>query len=109
MEVALITAGLVVSSLWSLICRIRHMAPGTTRPAVVTQHAALALALFASLLLPPAWSKLALATGVLLFLLLGSRRWRDAAPVGTEKPCAHAEPMQVEPRHWDRVVGGREP
>lgn len=85
MDLPLITACLIVSAIWSILCRLRHMAPDKTRPCVVLQHAALAMALFAALVLPPAWMPALLAAGIVAFLLGGASRWRHAAPPGTCK------------------------
>lgn len=83
MTPAALTLALTLAAVWSVLCRINHMRPGVTRGAVFVQHAALALGLFADLLLQADWGRAALAAGVLIYLLLGAGRWRDGPPSET--------------------------
>jgi hypothetical protein len=97
MTVEIITAAMLCSAIWSVLCRIHKMQPGVTKPTVVIQHAALGMALFSAFLLPPPYSKAALVAGVMVFLLLSSARWRKGAPGGTES----TEPKARKRYSWD--------
>lgn len=108
MAPAALTVALLFAAIWALICRIRHMTPATTKPAVFAQHALLALSLFAAMLLPPEWSKASMAAGILAYLLVSSRRWRTSAPEGTEREASTLEDVQpVTPQMWSKVSGGK--
>lgn len=79
------TAALIGAALWSLLCRINHMKYGRTKLLVFVQHASLALALFAGLVFPPEIATPSIVAGVLVFLLMGSSRWRHGPPPGITK------------------------
>jgi hypothetical protein len=84
MTVEIITAGLLLAGLWSVLCRVNLMQHGRTAPLVFMQHALLGIGLFAALVLPVPLAKLAMAAGVCAFLVMGAARWRYAAPQWTE-------------------------
>jgi hypothetical protein len=77
--------GLAGAGLFSVVCRINYMTK-RTKDMVFFQHFALGLGLFGVLVLPQAYSTLSLLIGVLLFLLMGTPRWRNGAPPGTVEP-----------------------
>lgn len=107
MDINVITATLLLASIVSLVCRVAKMHSGRTKFGVFLQHAGLALALFGALFLPSEHAKAAMAAGVLLFLLLGSRRWADGAPPGTDKTSFLDQPIDLNPLHWSGVNGGK--
>lgn len=80
------TAAIIVAAIWSVLCRVNLMQRGHTKPIVFWQHAALAMGLACGLFLPPQYAKMAMATGVLVFLAAGASRWRHGAPQGVTKP-----------------------
>lgn len=82
---AAIALGLLTAAMWAILCRVNQMQRSVTRGIVFWQHAALGLGLICGLVLPAEWARVALAAGVLLFLLGSSARWKDGAPAGTEK------------------------
>lgn len=73
-----------------LLCRVDKMLLGHTRLEVFLQHAALAVALFASIILQftefEDWAPAAMYAGVVAFLLFGTGRWRHGPPPGTTRP-----------------------
>lgn len=81
----ILIATLAISAIWSIICRVRYMDPKRTKWTVFIQHAALAMGLFGSLVLPHPHGKLGLVAGVFVFLLLSANRWKYGAPAGTDK------------------------
>jgi hypothetical protein len=83
MTVQLLTAGLLVAALWSLLCRVNQMQRGVTDPAVFAAHLVIGVGLAGGLFLPGSLGKLSMALGVALYLLAGAWRWRYAAPTGT--------------------------
>lgn len=95
MTITLITAVLMCAAIWSVLCRLSQMQHGVTQPLVFVQHLALGLGLACGLFLPMASSKLALAAGVLVYLLASAGRWRHGAPQGTE-----TGPGQFDPDPW---------
>lgn len=86
-ELQLVTAGMIFSAIWSVICRVNHMQFGRTRLLVFFQHAALALGLLGGLILTEPWARASMALGVFLFLVMGSGRWRHGAPADITKPA----------------------
>lgn len=85
-------------------CRVAKMMRGVTSLAVFLQHAGLALAMFGSVLLTIVghgeWAATCTSVGVLVFLLMSVKRWRGAAPAGTNRP----QPLEhTQLRH---AVGG---
>lgn len=76
----------LMAALFAVFCRFHKMDPDRTRPIVVVQHFALGMGIACALFVPSEWRWTLLAAGVLVFLLLSSHRWRDAAPAGTECP-----------------------
>lgn len=83
MTLILITALLLCAGIWSVLCRLAQMQHGVTQPLIVVQHLVLGLGLAGGLLLPMQISKLALALGVVAYLLGSTGRWRHGAPAGT--------------------------
>ncbi len=87
---------LIGGALWSVLCRVNAMQHGITRPLVFIQHAALGLGLVGGLMWPAEWGRVAMAAGVVVFLLCSSGRWRRSAPEGTR--VASPPPGQVRER-----------
>lgn len=85
MTAVALTTALTLAAVWAVLCRINALQAGVTEARVFVQHAALGLGLFASLLLPPEWGRVAIAAGVFAFLAIGASRWRHGAPAGTRK------------------------
>lgn len=100
------TMVVALAGVWSVLCRISVMEPGTTRLMVVLQHGVLATGLFASAMWSVNWDvarefgahgwvvdllghreigPLVMVTSVLAFLLLSAHRWRWNAPEGTKR------------------------
>lgn len=75
---------------WAVVCRARHM-DDQTLPVVYWQHGLLNAFALASLVFSE-WSAPLLAAGASIFLLLGSHRWRHAAPSGTRTQPAPQPP-----------------
>lgn len=71
---------------WAVICRVNHMKTGVTRPAVFIQHALLGMGAVGVILFPAPFDKISILLGVLVFLAVGSVRWKDGAPPGINKP-----------------------
>lgn len=88
-----------------LLCRVDKMERGVTRPGVFYQHAALAVALFASAVMQFTafvhFAPAVMAAGVVVFLLYSAGRWREGAPDDTTKP------MELESGDLKHVSGGR--
>lgn len=85
MTAGTLTLALTLAAVWAVLCRINALQAGVTESRVFVQHAALGLGLFASLLLPAEWGRVALAAGIVVFLAIGASRWRHGAPAGTRK------------------------
>lgn len=104
------TVTIALAGVWSVLCRISVMVPGTTRLMVVLQHGVLATGLFCAAVWSVNWEvarefgahgwvvdllehrevgPLVMVMSVLVFLLLSAHRWRSNAPEGTkrEKSC----------------------
>lgn len=79
------TLPLVLSTLVALVCRIGHMQLGVTKMSIFLQHGALAVAVFSCIFLPPQSALTLVLLGLVLFLAIGSPRWRRGAPKDTEK------------------------
>lgn len=75
---------LVAGICWAVLCRASHMTHRTL-PRIRWQHGLLNAAAVLSLIVPGDWRAAVIAAGVLAFLLLGSARWRDGAPAGTQR------------------------
>lgn len=75
---------LVAGICWAVLCRASHMSH-LTLPRIRWQHGLLNAAAVLSLIVPGDWRAPVIAGGVLVFLVLGSARWRDGAPAGTER------------------------
>lgn len=84
--IALATVGMLAMALWSIICRVNLMKHKVTRDRVFVQHSLAAFALLGGIIMPDPYSKLMLAAGWWLYLLMGAPRWRFGAPHGTIKP-----------------------
>ena len=80
-----LTMAMLLAAGWSIICRVRMMSQGQTRAEVIGAHFALFAAISAAVLWP-AYGRLVLGAGLLVFVLLGAHRWRHGAPEGTRKP-----------------------
>lgn len=83
----------VVASLWAIVCRINLMSKAT-RHRVFLQYALLALGLFCSLMVPPAWQMLSVCAGVFAFLALSAPRWKDGAPPDTHRVSVPSSPLR---------------
>jgi len=77
---------LSVAVFWAVLCRVNQMKLGITRPAVFLQHALLGMGAAGVILLPAPYDKVSILLGVLVFLAVGSVRWKDGAPPGINKP-----------------------
>jgi len=73
----------VLGVMWAVICRARHMS-GNTLALVRLQHGLLNAFALLSLVVPFDWAPAMLGAGALVFLALGSHRWRYKAPAGTK-------------------------
>lgn len=101
-----LTVMVALAGVWSVLCRISVMVPGTTRLMVVLQHGVLATGFFCAAVWSFNWDlarefgaagwvvdllghreigPLAMVTSVLVFLLLSAHRWRWNAPEGTKR------------------------
>jgi hypothetical protein len=101
-----VIAGLLtLIACFMLLCRIDKMKRGTTKPIVFLQHAAMAMGMFASVVLDftvyEDYSNAAMALGVIIFFALSVKRWAHGAPEDTTKP------MLLEPVEWNHVSGGK--
>lgn len=94
---------LTVLAIWSILCRVNHMSK-RTKGIIFYQHAALACGLFAALVVPYAYALHSVVIGVVLFLLLGSSRWKDGTPPGTSNP-PNPPPIPLNPGDYRRVWG----
>lgn len=92
---------LSVAVFWTVLCRVRLMKPGVTRPAVFFQHALLGMGAIGVILLPAPYDKVSILLGVFVFLAVGSVRWKDGAPPGINKPPSIDESRLV------HVAGGK--
>lgn len=88
-DLIMIAVVLMIAALWCLLLRIGKMNSGTSNR-VFAQHVALALSMFASLWYVLIYhdglrAVIACAIGLLAFLTLGSKRWRNGAPANTSQ------------------------
>lgn len=75
---------LVAGICWAVLCRASHMTHRTLAR-IRWQHGLLNAAAVLSLIVPGDLRAAVFAAGVLAFLVLGSARWRDGAPAGTQR------------------------
>lgn len=82
---AAIAFGLILIAMWAIVCRVKEMQHMVTRLRVFAHHAAIGMALVCALVLPSDWAVVALAAGIVVQLMISSKRWRTGAPPGTRK------------------------
>ncbi len=83
--VAMIQMVVIGAAVLLLICRMSVMSH-TTRRSVRNQHAALCSFMLASLVVPQDWAATMISVGVVAYLMMSKRRWKNGAPVGTVHP-----------------------
>lgn len=82
---ALFLALIAMGVAYAVICRLRHM-DNRTWWVIRVQHCALATGAIFSSVVPEEWSGVSLGAGLVIFLALGSPRWRDGVPGNSPTP-----------------------
>lgn len=87
-------------------CRIAKMMRGVTSLSVFVQHAVLAMSMFGSILLSfgehSEWASACASCGVLIFLLMSVKRWRQAPPAGTVRAHPMPSPHLSRASSWGK-------
>ena len=76
----LVTAGILLGCLWSVLCRLAALPPTRETVGVALQHAALGFGIFGGLVLPGVYMHFSIALGLAVYLAAGAPRWRHGAP-----------------------------
>lgn len=74
------------AALYVIGARIAAMDSHITRHAAFLQYAVLGMGIFVSLLVPMEWGGICTAIGVLGYLVLGRKSWRNGAPTDIIRP-----------------------
>ena len=82
---ALFLALIAIGVAYAVICRLRHM-DNRTWWVIRVQHCALATGAIFSAVVPSDWSGVSLGAGLVIFLALGSPRWRYGVPGSKATP-----------------------
>lgn len=72
---------------YAVICRLRYMDRNTWW-VIRGQHCLLAAGAIFSVVVPEEWAGVSLGAGLVIFLALGSPRWRDGVPGKSPPPPA---------------------